>query len=174
MRTDLAVIAEQKAAIAKLDKLRGEWRGTATITGPGGTLKLVQTERVGPMLDGTVMVVEGRGTDEAGKLVFNAFAVISYDAATDQYAMTSWTDGRSGKFPFAASTGASRCPMARRSSTARRSPAANGSKSAAMWGRACRRSSSRSLTSSGSATATGPRRVSCRPSPESYCDRLRK
>lgn len=101
MRTDPAVIAEQKAAIAKLDKLRGEWRGTATITGPGGTLKLVQTERAGPMLDGTVMVVEGRGTDEAGKLVFNAFAVISYDAANDQYAMTSWTDGRSGKFPFA-------------------------------------------------------------------------
>lgn len=101
MRTDPAVIAEQKAAIAKLDKLRGEWRGTATITGPGGTLKLVQTERVGPMLDGTVMVVEGRGTDEGGKLVFNAFAVISYDAATDQYAMNSWTDGRSGKFPFA-------------------------------------------------------------------------
>lgn len=101
MRTDPAVIAEQKAAIAKLDKLRGEWRGTATITGPGGTLELVQTERVGPMLDGTVMVVEGRGTDEGGKLVFNAFAVISYDAATDQYAMNSWTDGRSGKFPFA-------------------------------------------------------------------------
>jgi hypothetical protein len=101
MRTDPAIIAEQKAAIAKLDKLRGEWRGTATITGPGGTLKLVQTERAGPMLDGTVMVVEGRGTDEAGKLVFNAFAVISYDAATDQYAMSSWTDGRSGKFPFA-------------------------------------------------------------------------
>ena len=101
MRTDPAVIAEQKAAIAKLDTLRGEWRGTATITSPAGTLKLVQTERVGPMLDGTVMVVEGRGTDETGKLVFNAFAVISYDAATDEYAMTSWTDGRSGKFPFA-------------------------------------------------------------------------
>lgn len=100
-RTDPAVIAEQKAAIAKLDKLRGEWRGTATITSPAGTMKLIQTERAGPMLDGTVMVVEGRGTDEAGKLVFNAFAVISYDAATDQYSMTSWTDGRSGKFPFA-------------------------------------------------------------------------
>ncbi len=45
MRTDPAVIAEHKAAIAKLDKLRGEWRGSATITGPGGSLKLVQTER---------------------------------------------------------------------------------------------------------------------------------
>lgn len=101
MRTDPTVIAEQKAAIAKLAKLHGEWRGTATITSPAGTIKLVQTERTGPMLDGTALVIEGRGYDEAGKLVFNAFAVISYDAATDQYAMNSWTDGRTGKFPFA-------------------------------------------------------------------------
>ena len=101
MRTDPAVIAEQKAAIAKLVKLHGEWRGTATITSPAGTITLVQTERTGPMLDGTALVIEGRGYDEAGKLVFNAFAVISYDAATDQYAMNSWTDGRAGKFPFA-------------------------------------------------------------------------
>jgi len=101
MRTDPAVIAEQKAAIARLAKLHGEWRGTATITSPSGTIKLVQTERAGPMLDGTALVIEGRGYDEAGKLAFNAFAVISYDAATDQYAMNSWTDGRTGKFPFA-------------------------------------------------------------------------
>ena len=101
MRTDPAVIAEQKAAIAKLAKLHGEWRGTATITTPGGAIKLVQTERTGPMLDGTALVIEGRGYDEAGKLAFNAFAVISYDAAADQYAMNSWTDGRTGKFPFA-------------------------------------------------------------------------
>lgn len=101
MRADPAIIAEQKAAMAKLAKLHGEWRGIATITGPGGAIKLVQTERVGPMLDGTALVIEGRGYDETGKLVFNAFAVISYDAATDQYAMNSWTDGRSGKFPFA-------------------------------------------------------------------------
>ena len=101
MRIDPAVVAEQKAAIARLAKLHGEWRGTATITSPGGTIKLVQTERAGPMLDGTALVIEGRGYDEAGKLAFNAFAVISYDAATDQYAMNSWTDGRTGKFPFA-------------------------------------------------------------------------
>jgi hypothetical protein len=101
MRSDPAVIAEQKAAMAKLAKLHGEWRGTATITTPARTVKVVQTERVGPMLDGTALVVEGRGYDDNGKLVFNAFAVISYDSATDQYAMNSWTDGRSGKFPFA-------------------------------------------------------------------------
>ena len=101
MRTDPAAIAEQKAAMAKLAKLHGEWRGTATITTPAGTTKVIQTERVGPMLDGTALVVEGRGYDDGGKLVFNAFAVISYDSATDQYAMSSWSDGRSGKFPFA-------------------------------------------------------------------------
>lgn len=99
-RTDPAVIVEQKEAIAKLATLHGEWRGTVTITRPSGTMRLTQTERVGPMLDGTALVIEGRGYAEDGKLVFNAFAVVSYDAATDEYAMSSWSDGRYGKFPF--------------------------------------------------------------------------
>ena len=100
MRTDPAVIAEQKEAMAKLAKLHGEWRGSATLISREGTRKLVQTERVGPMLDGTLLVIEGRGYEEDGKLSFNAFATISYDAAADQYAFNSWSDGRYGKFPL--------------------------------------------------------------------------
>ena len=50
-----AVIRAQAAAIAPLSMFDGAWRGPATIQMPGGkALQLVQTERVGPMLDGSV------------------------------------------------------------------------------------------------------------------------
>lgn len=98
--TDPAVIAEQKAAMAKLDKVRGEWRGTVTTRTPSGSLQLIQTERVGPMLDGTLLAIEGRGYRADGTLAFNAFAVISFDTVSDQYSITSWTGGHSGKFPL--------------------------------------------------------------------------
>ncbi|RZJ04580.1 MAG: hypothetical protein EON89_07095 [Brevundimonas sp.] len=51
----------QREALDRLAFLDGEWRGTATVHGPGGTTVLTQTERVGPMLGGSVRVIEGRG-----------------------------------------------------------------------------------------------------------------
>jgi hypothetical protein len=95
-----AAVAEQRAAIAKLAFLHGEWRGKASITGPGGAAELVQTERAGPMLGGTVLVIEGAGYAPDGKQAFNAFAVISYDSDADRYWITSWSNGRTGKFPL--------------------------------------------------------------------------
>jgi hypothetical protein len=95
-----AAIAEQREAIAKLSFLHGEWRGKASVSGPGGKAQLVQTERAGPMLDGTVLVIEGAGYALDGKRAFNALAVISYDSNADRYWITSWNDGRSGKFPI--------------------------------------------------------------------------
>ncbi len=95
-----AAAAEQKAAMAKLSFLHGEWRGTATVRGPGGGAELIQTERAGPMLDGTVLVIEGAGYAADGKQAFNAFAVISYDSDADRYWITSWSNGRTGKFPL--------------------------------------------------------------------------
>lgn len=95
-----AAIAEQKEAIAKLAFLHGEWRGTVSIASRTGKRELIQTERVGPMLDGTVLVIEGTGFAQDGSKAFNAFAVISYDSDSDRYWITSWSDGRNGKFPL--------------------------------------------------------------------------
>jgi hypothetical protein len=39
----------------------------------GEKLALTQTERIGPMLQGAIKVVEGRGYNQEGALVFNAF-----------------------------------------------------------------------------------------------------
>lgn len=94
------LIAEQKAAMAKLAMLDGVWRGTAKHFGRGGVTEMVHTERVGPLLDGAIRVVEGRGYDAEGKTVFNAFGVISYDAAADAFSMHTNAMGRAATIPL--------------------------------------------------------------------------
>jgi len=93
---------EQRAAIGELDMLDGRWVGPAVSTGPGGVkTEITQTERVGSMLGGSVKVIEGRGYDAAGATVFNALAVVSYDAASGAYTMRSYANGHKGDYPFA-------------------------------------------------------------------------
>lgn len=46
----------------------------------GETVRFEQMERVGPMMDGQVRVMEGKGRDDTGKAVFNAFTVFSQTA----------------------------------------------------------------------------------------------
>lgn len=92
------LIAAQKEAMAKLASMDGIWRGDAWIMLPSGRQTLTQTERIGPFLDGSVKVIEGRGYDADGKLAFNAFGTISYDPATSAYTMHSYAQGQVGDF----------------------------------------------------------------------------
>jgi hypothetical protein len=95
------LLAEQRAAIKKLDMLDGMWRGPAwTMERSKGKHELTQTERVGSLLQGTVKVVEGRGYEPDGRTTFNAFAVISYDVQKKSYFMRSYAMGRSGDMPL--------------------------------------------------------------------------
>jgi hypothetical protein len=94
-------IAAQKEAMKALAFLDGEWRGPAkSLRDDGGWHPMVQTERVGSMLDGTVKVIEGRGHEADGSLSFNAFAVISYDPDRKTYSMRSYSAGRQGDYPI--------------------------------------------------------------------------
>ena len=58
----------------------------------------VQTERIGPLLDGSIKLVEGRGYEPDGRTTFNAFAVISWDAESKSYRIRSHAQGRYGDF----------------------------------------------------------------------------
>lgn len=94
-----ALIAAQREAMQALAAMDGNWRGTATHHMPGGqTVQVVQTERVGPMLDGSIKVIEGRGYDAGGKTSFNAFGIISYNPANRSYSLHSHAMGRTGDF----------------------------------------------------------------------------
>lgn len=79
----------------------GEWVGTASGFAPDGTpYTVTQTERVGPMLDGDVVVIEGTGYRENGETAFSAFAVVSQSGPNGGWEMRSYANGRAGTFPF--------------------------------------------------------------------------
>ena len=94
-----ALIAAQRAAMDSLSFMDGVWRGTAWTMRPSGEKHTVtQTERIGPFLDGSVKVIEGRGYDPDGKLTFNAFGTVSFNPATHAYTMHSHAMGNVGDF----------------------------------------------------------------------------
>ncbi len=95
-----ALIAAQREAMAPFARMDGIWRGPAWSVTPEGRHEITQTERIGPMLDGSIRVVEGRGYDAAGTVRFNAFGIISYNPMTRSYSLTSWARGFSGSFPL--------------------------------------------------------------------------
>lgn len=94
------MLAAQKEAMKPLVIMDGVWRGPAwTILDNGQKHNVIQTERIGPFLDGTIKVIEGRGYDAAtGEVSFNAFGVVSYDAMRKTYSLHSYAQGQSGDF----------------------------------------------------------------------------
>lgn len=104
-QTDPAVIAAQREALAKLAVMDGVWRGPAwTILASGQKHTITQTERIGPFLDGTVKVIEGRGYEADGKVTFNAFGTISYNTSTKSYTLHSYAQGFVGDFALKPTT----------------------------------------------------------------------
>ncbi len=93
------LIAAQQEAMSKLSFMDGIWRGPAWTLSPSGEKHTVtQTERIGPFLDGSVKVIEGRGYGPGGEVAFNAFAVVSYNPATQAYNLHSYAQGNVGDF----------------------------------------------------------------------------
>src|SRR5688500_14982063 len=85
--------------MAKLSFMRGVWAGPASGTSPTGEpFTVTQTERMGPMLGGDIIVIEGRGYNADNTTGFNAFAVVSWDARADKYEIRSYAQGYAGTF----------------------------------------------------------------------------
>jgi hypothetical protein len=83
----------------KLEFMRGVWAGTATGVGRDGTpYKVTQVERMGPMLGGDIVVVEGRGYRDDNTTGFNAFAVASFNPQSGTYELRSYAQGFAGTF----------------------------------------------------------------------------
>ena len=99
-RQDPATLnAAQREAMLRLAVMDGVWRGPAwTILPSGEKHTVTQTERIGPFLDGSVKVIEGRGYDPDGKVTFNAFGTISYNPVTRVYTLHAYAQGQVGDF----------------------------------------------------------------------------
>jgi hypothetical protein len=95
-----SLLAAQNAAMAKLAFLDGVWRGPAWSITPEGRHEVIQTERIGAFLGGTVKVIEGRGYNADGSTGFNALGIISFDPSAQRYSIHSYAQGRAGDFPF--------------------------------------------------------------------------
>lgn len=91
-------IAAQAEAMKKLSMIDGVWRGPAWTVTPSGRHEVTQTERIGPLLGGSVKVIEGRGYNADGSTGFNALGIISYEPDTGAYSMRSYAMGRAGDF----------------------------------------------------------------------------
>ena len=93
-------LAAQREAMQTFAFMDGVWRGPATtVLASGEKHSIVQTERIGPFLGGTVKVIEGRGYEPDGRTSFNALGIIAYDVATKRYSMRSYALGHAGDFP---------------------------------------------------------------------------
>jgi hypothetical protein len=91
----------QREAMAALQFIDGTWRGPAWTLLPNGEKRhLVQTERIGPFLQGAVRVIEGRGYMDDGRVGFNALGIVSYDVARKAYSLRSYALGHAGDFAF--------------------------------------------------------------------------
>jgi hypothetical protein len=95
-----ARIAAERAAMARIAYMNGVWRGPAWSLNPTGRHEVVQTERIGPFLDGSVKVLEGRGYNADGSVGFNAFGIISFEPGTGAYTLHSYAQGYAGDFPL--------------------------------------------------------------------------
>jgi hypothetical protein len=94
-----ALIAAQKEAMKAFAAMDGVWRGPAwTLLPSGEKHTITQTERIGPFLDGSVKVIEGRGYEADGRVSFNAFGTISFSPAKNAYTMHSHAMGSVGDF----------------------------------------------------------------------------
>lgn len=93
------IIAAQREAMQRLSFMDGVWRGPAwTILPSGEKHSIMQTEHIGPFLDGSVKVIEGRGYEPDSKVTFNAFGTISYNLARSVYTLHSYAQGNVGDF----------------------------------------------------------------------------
>jgi len=97
---DPQAIAAEREAMARLAWMDGIWRGPATTQTPSGPHSVTQTERIGPLLGGTIKVLEGKGYNADGSTGFNAFGIVSYDPASRSYRLHSYALGRAGDFDF--------------------------------------------------------------------------
>ena len=92
------LITAQREAMKAFAAMDGVWRGPAWTILPSGKHNITQTERIGPFLDGSIKVIEGRGYNLDGSVGFNAFGIISYDPATKVYTLHSHAMGQVGDF----------------------------------------------------------------------------
>lgn len=96
-----ALLAAQREAMQALKAMDGVWRGPAWSLMPSGEKHhIIQTERIGPMLDGSIKVINGMGYEPDGRNTFGALGTLFYDVRSASYTLNAIAHGQSGSFAF--------------------------------------------------------------------------
>jgi hypothetical protein len=94
-RPGMPDVSAQKAAMQKLAKFVGTWRGTGSMQMGPDAHAYDQTETCEWELDGLILKIQGRGVQPNApadaKPVHHAFAVINYDDRTQKYQFRAYT-----------------------------------------------------------------------------------
>ena len=99
--TPAALLAAQREAMQALKAMDGVWRGPAWSLMPSGEKHhITQTERIGPMLDGSIKVINGMGYESDARSGFGALATLFYDVRSASFALNAIAHGQSGSFAF--------------------------------------------------------------------------
>lgn len=104
MQDPAALMDAEREAMKAFNWTAGEWRGEAVTQTSSGEHRVIHTERSGPLLDGTVRLIEGHSYRADGSTGFNALAMLSFDPATKKYRMASHAEGRFGTFEIVPTT----------------------------------------------------------------------
>lgn len=79
---------EVQTAMSNVSVMAGKWEGDGWRLAPNGEKNSSHTiENINWKLDNTLLVMEGFGQKEDGKVVHNAFGVLSYNPNTDRYSL---------------------------------------------------------------------------------------
>lgn len=90
---------ESKEAMGKLAFIEGEWKGEGWMMGQDGQKNpFSQTEDISFKLDGTALLIEGKGTD-GDRTIHDALAIVTYNKKDKNYSFQSYlANGMAGKF----------------------------------------------------------------------------
>ncbi len=92
--------------MAQLKFMDGIWRGPAwTVLQSGVRHDVTQTERIGPLLDGSMKAIEGRSYNADVTTGFNALGIVSYDPKSKMFNLHSYAQGMSGDFALVPAKG---------------------------------------------------------------------
>lgn len=99
---DTGAAATFSERMTPLSALVGEWRGSGWILGPNGArTSFTSHESVTRRISGNALLVEGRHQNEAGALVHDAIAILTWDQRGGGYRMrTQLASGMGGDFPL--------------------------------------------------------------------------
>lgn len=85
----------------QLSFLVGEWKGTGWFQRGPERHHVIQVETITPLLDGDVLLIEGRGVsaEDTSLVVHQAVAIIGFDATSGTYEMRTFLPGGRGASP---------------------------------------------------------------------------